>query len=184
MKLIIRLLSISILIILLTLSSCSDDETVIPNEEELITTLIFTLTPDGGGTPVVFSFRDLDGDGGNDPVIVNGILDPQRQYSGSIQVLNESESPAEDITLEVEEEAEEHQFFFAIENGLNLTFEYDDLDADQNEIGLETVWITGFDSSGDVTITLQHEPMKPNTGLADAGGETDIEVTFEVTIAE
>ncbi len=30
--------------------------------------------------------------------------------------------------------------------------------------------------------TLRHEPTKPNTGLADAGGETDIAVTFNVTV--
>jgi hypothetical protein len=29
---------------------------------------------------------------------------------------------------------------------------------------------------------LRHEPTKPNEGLSDAGGETDIEATFSVII--
>jgi len=29
---------------------------------------------------------------------------------------------------------------------------------------------------------LRHEPMKPNAGLVDAGGETDISAVFTVTI--
>jgi hypothetical protein len=37
-------------------------------------------------------------------------------------------------------------------------------------------------SSGTLTVTLRHEPTKPNTGLGDAGGETDIAATFNVTV--
>ena len=33
------------------------------NEEEVITTMTVTLVPDGGGTEIVLSFQDLDGDG-------------------------------------------------------------------------------------------------------------------------
>jgi len=29
---------------------------------------------------------------------------------------------------------------------------------------------------------LRHEPTKPNTGLSDAGGETDISATFDVSV--
>ncbi len=41
---------------------------------------------------------------------------------------------------------------------------------------------TGVAGTGTLTFTLRHEPTKPNTGLSDAGGETDITVTFDVTI--
>ena len=43
---------------------------------------------------------------------------------------------------------------------------------------------TGEASSGTLTLTLRHEPNKPNSGLADAGGETDIEVTFDVAVVD
>lgn len=39
-------------------------------------------------------------------------------------------------------------------------------------------------SSGGLTFTLRHEPNKPNTGLENAGGETDIEVTFDIVVGE
>jgi len=40
----------------------------------------------------------------------------------------------------------------------------------------------GLASAGDFTVTLIYEPIKPNTGINDAGGSTDIEVTFPITI--
>ena len=35
---------------------------------------------------------------------------------------------------------------------------------------------------GSLTITLVHEPNKPNDGLDTAGGEIDIQTTFSVTV--
>lgn len=169
--------------------ACKKDDPktpVIPNEEEVITTLNFTLTPVDGGTPVEFKFKDLDGDGGNPPEISVGKLDTNTQYTGSIELLNELENPADDITIEVREEAEEHQFFFqSTASGLSVA--YDDLDADGKPIGLVTTITTQGASTGKLTITLKHEPVKDATGVSmgditNAGGETDIEVTFDVGI--
>ena len=36
--------------------------------------------------------------------------------------------------------------------------------------------------SGKLTFTLRHEPKKPNTGLTDAGGSTDLEATFDIVV--
>jgi len=106
MKIIKLLLALGVFSMLF-ITSCEKDEPedpIIPNEEEVITTLNFTLTPDGGGTPVVLSFQDLDGDGGNAPTISEGTLDNNTIYNGSLELLNELEDPAEDITLEGAEE--------------------------------------------------------------------------------
>ncbi len=169
------------------LSSCGSDDPEIPNEEELITTLEFTLTPEGGGSSVVFSFTDLDGDGGDAPVIVNGTLEDSTSYTGTLVLLNETEDPAEDITEEVEEEDAEHQFFFTVSSGLNLEVTYDDMDDNGNPVGIASIVETLEASSGTLTILLRHEPDKDAEGVADgdpsnAGGETDIQVTFDVTI--
>ncbi|MCF8465016.1 MAG: type 1 periplasmic binding fold superfamily protein [Flavobacteriales bacterium] len=174
------------LLAVVSLTSCEKDDPEIPNEEELITTLVYTLTPDGGGTAVEFRFTDLDGDGGDAPVITNGTLAANTAYSGVITLLNEAETPAEDITEEVEEEAEEHQLFYQVATA-NATVTYSDTDDDGNPIGIETNFTTGDASSGTLTITLRHEPNKAAAGVADgnianAGGETDIEVTFIVTV--
>ena len=171
---------------MLFITSCDRKDPTIPNEEELITTLNFTLTPEGGGTSVVLSFKDLDGDGGNNPVITSGTLDTNTTYAGLIQLLNELEDPTEDISEEVEEEAKEHQFFFQTTvDGLTIT--YGDKDADGKPIGLVTTVTTAAAGSGTIKVVLKHEPDKSAAGVSsgeitNAGGETDLEVTFTVDV--
>ncbi len=164
--------------------ACSnDDDTPTPvNEEEVITTLNVTLQPEGNGTTVTLQFKDLDGDGPNEPVISSGTLAAETMYNGTIELLNETEDPAEDITEEVEEESEAHQFFYTVSSELNITTEYGNTDTNGNPLGTQFTLTTGTASSGTLTFTLRHEPTKPNTGLADAGGETDISATFPITI--
>ena len=174
---------------MLFITSCKKEELtdpIIPNQEEVITTLNFTLTPNGGGTPIVLSFQDLDGDGGNSPTIIGGVLEANTSYTGELELLNELESPAGDITEEVEAEAVDHQFFYQTTvNGVNIS--YDDMDANGNPIGLSTVVTTTGASSGEITVVLRHEPNKTASGVStgdilNAGGETDIEVVFNVEV--
>lgn len=176
-------LSVSCLFML----SCEKENPIIPNEEELITTLSYTLSPSNGGTPVVLLFKDLDGDGGIPPTVTGGLLESNTIYNGVLDLLNESDSPAESITDEVNEEGDEHQFFFAKSSGLDAAIQYVDLDVNGDPLGLKTDFVTGGTSSGTITITLRHEPNKSAAGvangdIANAGGETDIEVTFNVEI--
>ena len=170
----------------LMITGCKKDDPVIPVEEEVITTLNYTLTPTGGGTAVTLSFQDLDGDGGNAPTITGGTLAANQTYTGVLGLLNEAESPSENITEEIQEEDEEHQFFFRSDVA-NLTVAYADMDADGNPIGLTSTLTTGAAASGTVTVTLRHQPDKQGTGVSDgditnAGGSTDIEVTFPIDV--
>jgi hypothetical protein len=101
-------------------------------------------------------------------------------------MLNETVTPPENITEEVEEEGEEHQFFFQVSTA-ELDITYDDQDANGLPIGIDTNAITAGAGTGSLIITLRHEPNKTADGVSDgqianAGGETDIEVTFEVVI--
>ena len=178
LKLLTAIFFLSVLMI-----SCSDDDLEPVNEEEVITTMTITLVPDGGGTNVVLQTRDLDGEGPNPPVItVSGPMTSGVSYMGSIKLLNETEDPAEDITEEVEEEAEEHQFFFTVGPALDASTAYENFDGDGNFLGTEFSLDAGDASAGTLTFTLRHEPKKPNDGLVDAGGETDISATFPVEI--
>lgn len=163
--------------------SCdNDDDNPAPiDEEEVITTMNVTLSAAGGS--ITLQSQDLDGDGPNAPVIsVSGNLEANTTYSGSIELLNETETPAEDITKEVEEEDEEHQFFFNA-TGAITSVDYDDVDGDGNPVGLNFTLTTGDAGNGSIQITLRHEPKKPNDEtLADAGGETDIAQTFDLVV--
>ena len=161
---------------------CSKDDPQAVNEEELITTLTVTLQPEDGSTAVILQFRDLDGDGPELPEIQNGNLIAGTTYRGSIKVENEAEDPAENITEEVEEENLEHQFFYTVGGGLDVTTSGENTDDQGNKLGTTFILEAGAVSSGTLTFTLRHEPTKPNEGLEDAGGETDISATFEVSV--
>ena len=179
---ILLLLSIT----LLTFTACEDDDPVIPNEEEVITTVSYTLTPTTGGDPVVLSFQDLDGDGGDAPTTTVEALSANTTYNATLNLLNEADTPVENITEEVAGEAEDHQFFFTTSIA-DLTVEYDDTDADGNPIGLATKLTTGAAGTGTLTIVLKHKPEKTASGVKDgditnAGGDTDVEVNFDITV--
>jgi hypothetical protein len=158
---------------------------VIPNQEEVITTLTYNLTPVGGGDPVKLVFRDLDGDGGVQPVITVDTLLAGTSYLGVLELLNESVQPVEDITKEVEEEGVEHQFFFMGDSALDVT--YNDKDENDQPIGIHTQLTTSTSGVYALHIVLRHEPNKGASGVADgditnAGGETDIEVHFDAPV--
>ena len=137
-------------------------------EEEVITTMTITLQPSDGGADVVLETRDIDGGGPDIPVVtVSGNLFANTEYSGSIVLLNETVDPAENMTEEIEEESLEQQFFYTIGSGLNASTEYMDEDPEGNPIGLDFTLTTTAASSGAITFTLRHEPVKSAEGVAD-----------------
>lgn len=179
---------LALLFLGLTFAACDNDDPEPVNEEELITTVRVTFTNTANAQDVATAvFEDLDGPGGNDPVLTNPTLTANSTYTVTIQFLNEQETPAEDITEEVAEEDDEHQVFFVAGTGLNFTYEYGDEDGDGNPLGLTGTATTGAASTGNLTISLIHEPSKSATGVnegdpTNAGGEADVEVTFTTTI--
>ena len=175
----------------LFLTSCNNDDDNTPvNEEEVITTVRVTLI--GGGQTIVLESRDLDGDGPNAPVLTpigGGILVAGTTYLGSTTFLNELENPAEDITVEVEEEGADHQVFYQLGPSLGtVTYNAADIDANGNPIGIDFSLVAGTaGSTGTLTVTLRHLPNKTATGVAsgditNAGGNTDAAVTFPIVV--
>lgn len=176
-----------ILSLLLLFTACEDDEPVLENEEEVITTATLTLFPVGGTDTMVLSFEDLDGDGGQAPIISGATLSANTEYTGVLSLFNASVDPPENIGIEVQEEGEEHQIFYLSEGGLEATVAYTDEDDKGRPIGLETTLTTGAASTGTLRVILRHEPSKDASGveggdISNAGGETDIEVDFPVTV--
>ena len=166
--------------------SCSkDDDPVAVNEEEVITTLTVTLVPSDASANIILKTVDLDGDGPTAPTVTvsGGDLKASLTYAGSMKFENETETPAENITLEIIEEADEHQVFYTISDGFGLNVESTKNDSKGLPLGTEFNFTTGpGPDTGKLTFTLRHEPKKPNTGLADAGGSTDMEATFDLVI--
>ena len=133
----VKFLATAIFATVLFVSCSNDDDTPEPvNEEEVITTLTVTLSPNGGGTAITLQTRDLDGDGPNAPVVtVSGSLATGVTYSGTIVLLNETVNPPEIITEEVEEENLDHQFFYTLGGGLDVTTAYSNFDDNGNPLG-------------------------------------------------
>lgn len=176
----------------LTFSSCSnDDEPVVVNEEELITTVTAIYTPVGGGTAVTLQYKDLDGEGANAPIItVSGPFAKNTTYNGAVTFKNELANPVDDITLEIIEEGVDHQLFYQKTGTLNA-FTYGTATSNYDEngkpVGLQSVFTTTNEAAGNLTITLRHEPNKDganvSTGdITNAGGSTDAEVTFTISV--
>ena len=114
---------------------------------------------------------------------VSAPLSVATTYSGVIELFNETVSPAEPVHEEVAEESAEHQFFYTQGGNINVTTNYEDFDGNGNPLGLSFSLSTTSAGQGTMTFTLRHEPLKPNDGtLSGAGGETDLSVTFPITI--
>lgn len=181
------LLTLSALLILISAGCEKDKNNNItnppnPNEEELVTTFRITFTDAAGVQPqVVAQFVDPDGAGGNQPSSYDTIrLEPNTTYNATIELLNESVSPAENIAEEVEEEGVDHLFCFDLTAGLNTTITLTDQDDNGLPIGLLTQWATTTASTGVTTIRLRHQPGV-KTGDCTPG-ETDIELHFVTEI--
>ena len=187
-----RLLSLSFIVMILFMSSCDTDDPVPANEEELITTVRLTFQkmasgqPSGG--PQVFTWKDDDGSGPTEPVITPITLDAHSTYNLSVTLLNESTTPVTDVTDEVENESDAHQFF-VLSGGVEITAEYNDVDTNGKPLGISHTITTDHFGTGTFTVILIHEPDKSAAGVANgdptnAGGETDVHAEFEINIVE
>ena len=187
----LKILAIA-LVSIFTFSSCSDDDKPEPVvENEVITTVTAVYTPVGGGTAITLESKDLDGDGPNAPLIsVSGNFVQGKTYTGVVTFLNETVSPAEDITEEIKELGLEHQIFYqktGTLNGFSYSTNADNFDANGKPVGLQTVFTTTTAATGTLKIILIHLPNKSAAGVSDgditnAGGGTDAEAIFNITV--
>jgi hypothetical protein len=192
------------LLSLMALFGCSDvtQDHRHDHENELITTVTLTLT--AGEETLTASWADPELDG--DPIIDTLTLTEGTIYDTSISFLNEAKEPAEDITEEIADEAEEHQVFLtgvAVEGPATeanvdaLVFHaYSDQDANGNPIGLENMLEAVVSGSGELIVTLRHLPEEDGQaakssdlsevlateGFAGIGGDTDVQVAFPLLV--
>ena len=192
-------------LLLALLAACTDATNPDDLDEgEVITTVRLAFTPQGGGTPLEFAWTDPEMDG--DPVIDEITLSDAVDYDLSVAFLNEIQDPAEDITDEITDEAEEHQVFFtgtAVEGPASavatavVTQAYDDEDANGLPVGLLDTITTKGPGDGTFVVTLRHLPPESDTavkvedlaedvaagGFAAIPGDTDAQVEFDLQVA-
>jgi hypothetical protein len=166
---------------MLLLQSCNKEDPKPPNEEELITTVEVKLSPTGGGIPVTLKFFDADGELGSIAPLftVSGPLKASTTYAAIIELTNETINPHGDISAEVAEEANDHLFCFDVDG--NIDIDYNDEDDNGLPLGLITSWVTGQPGDAVVTISLLHQ-AGTKTGQCPGVGDTDVEVSFNLTV--
>jgi hypothetical protein len=184
---------------LLFLSSCKKDDPKPENIPEAITKATLTFTP-AGGAAVIVTATDPDGDGPL-PRTLSGPVNLVKNvsYTLKITLINELAKPTDpeyDITEEVEEEADEHMFFFAWTNNTfssptgngnvdnrSDAVNYNDSDSKGQPLGLETSWTTiNATGSGTFQVILKHQPDLKSATSKSTDGESDLDVTFTLNV--
>ncbi len=183
--------------------SCSDDDEPDPGngneEEEVISRVVLTFTPDNGEEAVTATWLDADGEGGANPTIDEIDLEEGVTYTLTMTLANTLGTEDEDITAEIDREADEHMFFFSFTEGIfsdpagngNLDnradpINYNDQDANNLPLGLSTTWTAGehTETPGEFNVVLKHQPdLKTADSDATVGG-TDVDITFPIEIVE
>jgi len=195
-------------IIGMSFTACKKDKTDEPtpdapkpptNETELITTMKVILHDTTTRTNTTYVFSDLDGAGGNPATFGNSGADSiinittNHVYKATILLLDETKSPVDTISNEVEEEGADHMFFFnsiaptgtpynTYLSGSMTNIKYLDLDANNRGIGLSTLWTAPsmMMAKSPLTIELKHQPNVKDGSYAP--GEIDIQVGFKLKV--
>ena len=134
-------------------TACEEDEAA-PEEEnevEVFTDVKLVFTPTGGGAAVEAAAQDPDGAGVQELQVLGAInLAANTSYTLTMVIENCLESPCELMNEEIEEEDDEHQFFFAFTNDAFTSpagngnidsasdpINYNDSDGNGNSLGIK-----------------------------------------------
>ncbi|MCF2498867.1 hypothetical protein [Dyadobacter chenhuakuii] len=164
-------------------TQCKDagDDVQIDDENELITSVTLKFTEDGTTNVQSFSYKDADGDGGNAPTQFDTIaLKPHKTYTVAIELLDESKTPADNITEEVAEESDEHLFVYTPSPSTLLTYTYGDKDENNFPIGLTGKAVTTAAGLGKLKVQLRHQPDTKN-GTPGPGSD-DVNLDFNLKV--
>jgi len=186
-------------------SACKENDPKREDTPELITKVILTFSPTTGGSPVIVSATDPDGEGVQNIKMDGAInLTVGKTYTMQIELINGLAEPSSGdyrVTTEVSEKGDEHQFFFSWTNNafsdpsgngnidnrsdpLNYAGGTDSKDVNGRPLGLTTTWTTAANATSGSTfrILLKHQPgLKSDTSDASQG-ETDLDVSFTLNV--
>lgn len=169
----------------LAFTACKKDKNEPQDEDnELITTVIYALTPAAGSTApaATITWEDLDGAGGTAPVVTGGplALRANTTYTGTITLLDKTKNPVANVSDEVAKEKDEHLFVYDPTPANLVTVTRTDLDSKGLQVGLTTRVVTTTAATGSLKITLRHQPGVKNGTFAP--GDTDVEATVPVAV--
>jgi hypothetical protein len=168
-----------------SLYACDKNENEEPNDEEVITTVRMIYTIPGTTTAITASWEDLDGPGGNNPVIDTIKLQANRTYNAAVLVLDRSKTPVDTVSYEILEEDYEHRFYYNIFSGANINVTNLNKDRNGVTLGTTSTWTTLGAATGNARVTLRHydEGGKAEADPVDSPkSSSDIECTFPTRV--
>lgn len=159
-------------------------------ESENITRVALYLTNPSTSKIDTVEWKDVDGDGiGNPPVIDSLILLPNTTYNVQLKIFDDTKNPADTISHEVEEEADNHIFHYTFTpktaNGLLVTTSILDKDklSPALPLGLNFDLTTNQNSGeGSFQVVLRHfgPGLAKTTNPSD--GEEDLKIAFPTKV--
>ena len=165
-------------------TSCSEsaNDPVDDDDPELITTVRFLISDVSGNVLGNFIWEDIDGPGGNEPNRIDTMkFDADTQVYMDIFVSNRSVTPEEDITQEIIDEGDQHQFFFTVTDA-ELSISYDDGDVNGLPIGQHNFITVANAGQGTLQCDLSHFDDPAEKDGVDPSDETDISIIMPVVI--
>lgn len=118
------------------------------------------------------------------PNLTKAFLNLKKNATYNVQVLflDETQTPAADVTAEIKERENYHLICFGIAAGLNLSVQRTDHDTNNPplEVGLQDQFTTGAASNGNLEVTLHHQPNVKNGDCAPGSIDADVNYTINI----
>jgi hypothetical protein len=183
MKMNRKLFPLYLLFIATLFTQCKDSGSELKpdDENELITSVTLNFKDDATGSVMSFSYKDIDGDGGNAPTKFDTVaLKANTSYTVTVGFLDESKTPVHDITHEVESESDEHLVIYTASPAALLTYTYGDKDQNNFPIGLTGTAKTGTAGTGTLKVQLRHQPGTKNGTTTTGSDDVNLDFILQV----
>lgn len=183
-------------------TACGGDDDA-PKKENVVeiftdVTLIFTNKAKASDV-VKATAKDPDGAGAKPLEVKDKIyLTAGASYILTYEIKNALDpKKVEDLVKEILEEADEHQLFYAFQEGTFTSptgngnidkasdpINYKDKDKKNYPLGLRTEWTAGAAYSGyrEFRVKLQHQPKMKTATSGSTDGDTDFDLRFKINI--
>jgi hypothetical protein len=164
-------------------TQCKDaGEAVTPDDEnELITSVTLSFKDAATGTTTSFSYKDADGDGGSQPTRFDTVsLKANTEYTLTVEFLDESKSPVDNITEEIAKESDEHLLIYTPSPATLLTYTYGDKDVNNYPIGLTGTAKAGTAGLGTLKVQLRHQPGAKNGTPTPGSDDVNLDFILQV----
>jgi hypothetical protein len=160
--------------------SCSKDDPDGINEQEYISNVVLNITSADGISQTI----DWDISETNMQTIN---LKTNSDYNVGLSFENRSDpTDIEDVTIEIIDEADEHQVFFEFADvSVDVTSADNDTKVGTRGVLLKSVWNASSTGSGIVRVYLIHQPTNFNANNREGfGGYNDVSIDIPVSITD